>query len=216
MRATLIHDSPVELDVAWLRRRFAAGAPPPDMIYGDQGASPGEGAGRIDRPGLIPAAVLIPIVVRDEGLTVLLTQRTAHLKAHSGQVSFPGGKAEPGDACEEETALRETREEIGLGSERVELLGRLSRYHTRTGFRITPVVGVVMPPFELEPDAQEVEEVFEVPLSFLLDPANHQRHAREFQGRRVPYFAIPYRRHYIWGATAAMLINFYRFLVTAC
>lgn len=212
MRATLIHDSRVELDLDWLRRRFAAGLAPPDMIYGDQGAGPAGDGSRADRPELTPAAVLIPIVARDDELTVLLTQRTAHLKAHSGQVSFPGGKAEPGDASEEETALRETREEIGLGTERVELLGRLSLYHTRTGFRVTPVVGVVMPPFELEPDAREVEEVFEVPLSFLLDPANHQRHSREFQGRQVPYFAIPYGRHYIWGATAAMLVNFYRFL----
>ncbi len=212
MRATLIHDSPVEFDVEWLRRRFAAGASPPDMIYGDQGTSPREAGGRAERPGLTPAAVLIPIVAREDELTVLLTQRTAHLKAHSGQVSFPGGKFEPGDASEEATALRETLEEIGLASERIELLGRLSRYHTRTGFRVTPVVGLVMPPFELQPDAQEVGEVFEVPLSFLLDPANHQRHAREFQGRQIPYFAIPYGRHYIWGATAAMLVNFYRFL----
>jgi 8-oxo-dGTP pyrophosphatase MutT (NUDIX family) len=212
MRATLIHDIPVEVDIGWLRRRFADGTPPPGMIYGDQGTRPGEEAGRSDRPELRPAAVLIPIVARDNELTVLLTQRTAHLKAHSGQVSFPGGKAEPGDLSEESTALRETLEEIGLASERVELLGRLSRYHTRTGFRVTPVVGVVTPPFELRPDVQEVEEVFEVPLSFLLDPANHQRHSRELQGRQVPYFAIPYGRHYIWGATAAMLINFYRFL----
>jgi 8-oxo-dGTP pyrophosphatase MutT (NUDIX family) len=212
MRATLIHGCRVELDLDWLRRRFAAGLAPPDMIYGDQGTGPGASGARADRPELTAAAVLVPIVARNNELTVLLTQRTAHLKSHSGQVSFPGGKAEPGDKSEEETALRETREEIGLVSERVELLGRLSRYHTRTGFRVTPVVGVVMPPFELAPDAQEVEEVFEVPLSFLLDPANHQRHSREFQGRQIPYFAIPYGRHYIWGATAAMLVNFYRFL----
>ena len=100
---------------------------------------------------------------------MLLTQRTAHLKSHSGQVSFPGGKAEPHDPSAEDTALREAQEEIGLERERVELLGRLSRYHTRTGFRVTPVVGIVSPPIELKPDVQEVAEVFEVPLSFLLD-----------------------------------------------
>ena len=208
MRATLIHDSVVEFDLDWLRGRFAGAEPPPDMIYGDQGA-------RTDDPALTAASVLVPVVARQDGLTVLLTQRTAHLKSHSGQVSFPGGKAEPHDASAEDTALRETREEIGLEAGHVELLGRLSRYHTRTGFRVTPVVGIVMPPFDLRPDAQEVDEVFEVPLSFLLDPANHQRHSRELQGRQVPYFAIPYGRHYIWGATAAMLVNFYRFLASA-
>jgi 8-oxo-dGTP pyrophosphatase MutT (NUDIX family) len=208
MRATLIHDSAVEFDLDWLRRRFSGCEPLPDMIYGDQGS-------RDDGQGLTAASVLVPVVAREAGLTVLLTQRTAHLKAHSGQVSFPGGKSEPHDASVEDTALRETREEIGLDAGRVEVLGRLSLYHTRTGFRVTPVVGIVVPPFELRPDAREVEEVFEVPLSFLLDPANHQRHSRELQGRQVPYFAIPYGRHYIWGATAAMLINFYRFLASA-
>jgi 8-oxo-dGTP pyrophosphatase MutT (NUDIX family) len=197
----------VEVDVGWLRRRFATGTPPPGMIYGDQGTRP-------DAPSLTPASVLLPIVAREHELTVLLTQRTAHLKAHSGQVSFPGGKAEVHDASEEATALRETFEEIGLAGDRVEVLGRLSHYHTRTGYRVTPVVGIVSPPFALIPDVREVDEVFEVPLSFVLDPANHQRHSRELAGRQVPYFAIPYGRHYIWGATAAMLVNFYKFLAS--
>jgi 8-oxo-dGTP pyrophosphatase MutT (NUDIX family) len=108
--------------------------------------------------------------------------------------------------------LRETQEEIGLAPARVELLGRLADYHTRTGFRVTPVVGLVSLPFELSLDAHEVDEAFEVPLSFLLDPANHQQHSREFQGRQVQYYAIPYRDYYIWGATAGMLVNFYRHL----
>lgn len=205
MRATLTHDKAHELDATWLRRHFAAPPPAVETVYGDQDVRP-------DADSLQAAAVLVPIVARPEELTVLFTRRTAHLKAHSGQVSFPGGRAESRDASPEATALRETHEEIGLGPERVELLGRLGDYHTRTGFRVTPVVGLVTPPLDLNPDAFEVEEVFEVPLSFLLDPANHQRHAREFQGRTVHYFAIPYRDYYIWGATAGMLVNFYRHL----
>ncbi len=208
MRATLVRDGLLELDVAWLRRHFATAAPPGETIYGDPGARP-------DDPALTPASVLMPIVARAEELTVLFTRRTAHLKAHSGQVSFPGGRAEPRDGSPEETALRETREEIGLEAACVELLGRLSEYRTRTGFRVTPVVGVVSPPFELRIDAYEVDEVFEVPLSFLLDPAHHERHTREIQGRPVQYFAISWRGHTIWGATAAMLVNFYRYLASA-
>jgi len=205
MRATLIHDSPVDLDAPWLRRRFAAGVDPGGAVYGDQGV--------VARPaGRRPAAVLVPIVLRPEELTVLFTRRTAHLKDHSGQISFPGGRAEPADGGAEGTALREAHEEIGLEAARVELLGRLSEYHTRTDFRVTPVVALVAPPFELRLDPHEVAEAFEVPLSFLLDPANHQRHTREFQGRQVPFYAIPYRDYYIWGATAGMLVNLYRFL----
>lgn len=208
MKAKLVQGTPREIDLDWLRGRFSGAAAPPPMIYGDQGARP-------DGAGLTPASVLVPVVARAAGLTVLLTQRTAHLKSHSGQVSFPGGKAEPEDPSPEHTALREAQEEIGLAGDRVELLGRLSHYHTRTGFRVTPVVGIVMPPFDLVPDAQEVAEVFEVPLDFVLDPANHERHTRQWQGRDVPYVAMPYGRHYIWGATAAMLVNFYRFLAGA-
>jgi 8-oxo-dGTP pyrophosphatase MutT (NUDIX family) len=206
MRATLIHDSPVELDAGWLRRHFAAAGLPGETLYGDQGAD----AARA--PARRPASVLLPIVQRQEELKVLFTRRTAHLKSHSGQISFPGGRAEPHDASAEATALREAQEEIGLEPRHVEILGKLSDYHTRTDFRVTPVVGLVAPHFELRLDAYEVDEVFEVPLSFLLDPAHHERHWREFQGRRVTYYAIPYRDYYIWGATAGMLVNFYRFL----
>ncbi|MEO8719326.1 MAG: CoA pyrophosphatase [Burkholderiales bacterium] len=205
MRATLIHDRPIALDAGALRRRFAAGAPVA-MLYGDQGIDAERAAARRR------ASVLVPIVARPDQLTMLLTRRTAHLKNHSGQIAFPGGGAEDGDASAEATALREAHEEIGLDPARVELLGRLSDYHTRTDFRVTPVVGLVAPPFELRLDAHEVDEAFEVPLSFLLDPANHLRHQREFQGRQVPFYAIPYRDYYIWGATAGMLINLYRFL----
>jgi 8-oxo-dGTP pyrophosphatase MutT (NUDIX family) len=205
MRATLIHDKALELDTGGLRRRFADGKPV-EMLYGDQGIDAERAAARRR------ASVLVPIVTRPDALTMLFTRRTAHLKTHSGQIAFPGGGAEAGDASAEATALREAHEEIGLDPARVELLGRLSDYHTRTDYRVTPVVGLVAPPFELALDAREVDEAFEVPLSFLLDPANHLRHQREFQGRTVPFYAIPYRDYYIWGATAGMLINLYRFL----
>jgi len=161
---------------------------------------------------LTPASVLMPIVERADELMMLFTRRTAHLRSHSGQISFPGGRAEPADPSPESTALRETQEEIGLAPERVRLLGRLADYSTRTGYRITPVVGAVATPFELRPDAGEVDEVFEVPLSFLLDPRNHQRHSRVFQGETRWFYAIPYRDYYIWGATAGMLVNLYRHL----
>lgn len=206
MRATLIHEWAIELDAGWLRRHFAAARGAAAAIEGDLGAA---GAGT----DLTPASVLIPIVLRSAELTVLFTRRTEHLRSHSGQVSFPGGRAEAHDASPEATALRETHEEIGLEGQRIEVLGRLADYATRTGYRISPVVALVTPPFELHLDAHEVEEVFEVPLSFLLDPANHQRHSREFQGREVPFIAMPYRQHYIWGATAAMLVNLYRDLL---
>lgn len=214
MRATLTHAHPdtaaasVELDLDEIRRRLAAAAPAAEALAGDLGAA---GA----RAALTPASVLVPIVAHRESLTVLFTRRTAHLRAHSGQISFPGGRVEPQDVDARETALRETQEEIGLARERIELIGTLSEYHTRTGYRITPVVGVVAPPFRLQADPQEVDAVFEVPLSFLLDPRNHQRHTRAFQGRMISYFAMPYGEHYIWGATAAMLVNLYRQLVHA-
>jgi 8-oxo-dGTP pyrophosphatase MutT (NUDIX family) len=154
----------------------------------------------------------MPVLEREHELTMLFTRRTAQLRSHSGQISFPGGRAEPADPTPEFTALRETQEEIGLAPERVRVLGRLGDYSTRTGFRITPVVGAVAEPFELRPDAGEVDEVFEVPLSFLLDPRNHQRHSREFQGEMRWFYAIPYRDYYIWGATAGILVNLYRHL----
>lgn len=193
----------MHLDLAELRRRLAARSPLEFAVYGD------DGAGRI---GTTAAAVLIPVIAQAQGLTVLFTQRTQHLKSHSGQVSFPGGRAEPGDASAEFTALREAQEEIGLALERVEILGRLPEYHTRTGFRVTPVIGLIQPPLELTPDPREVESVFEVPLSFLLDPANRQRRTRELQGRSVGYYVFEYQGHMIWGATAGMLVNLHKML----
>lgn len=153
----------------------------------------------------------MPIVAHRQP-TVVFTQRTSHLKHHSGQISFPGGRAEPGDPTPEATALREAAEEIGLAPERVEVLVRMPEYCTRTGFCVTPVVGFVAPPLELAPDSREVEEVFEVPVAFLLDPRNHERHTREYQGQLVGYYVIQYGERRIWGATAGMVINLYRML----
>jgi 8-oxo-dGTP pyrophosphatase MutT (NUDIX family) len=193
----------IELDVAGLRERLRRPRPAA-AVYGD------DGTGREEAATI--AAVLVPIITRPSGLTVLFTQRTAHLKAHSGQVSFPGGRAEPADASPEETALRETEEEIGLPRSRVEVLASLPEYCTRTGFRVTPVVGLVLPPLELVPDPREVESIFEVPLAFLLDARNHRRQTREYQGRTVGFYEMPYGDRYIWGATAGMIVNLYRTL----
>jgi 8-oxo-dGTP pyrophosphatase MutT (NUDIX family) len=157
---------------------------------------------------LIPAAVLVPLVARSAGLTVLLTQRTAHLANHPGQISFPGGRIEADDKDALAAALRETQEEIGLAPEAVDVLGRLDDYTTVTGFRIAPFVGLLHPPLTLSPDSFEVAEVFEVPLDFILDPHNHQRHNENPPvGRRRYYYAIPFNERYIWGATAGMLVN---------
>jgi len=161
---------------------------------------------------LTSAAVLVPVIERPEGLTVLFTQRTAHLNDHAGQVSFPGGRCEVTDASPVFTALRETEEEIGLAPELIEILGILSEYRTGTGFSVTPVVGLVRPPFDLHPDSFEVAEVFETPLAFLLDPANHQRHSMEIGGVLRHYYAMPYEGHFIWGATAGMLVSLHRLL----
>jgi 8-oxo-dGTP pyrophosphatase MutT (NUDIX family) len=191
------------LDVAGLRERLKR-TPPAFTVYGD------DEVGR--ESAATAAAVLVPIVDHPSGLTVIFTQRTAHLKAHSGQVSFPGGRAEPQDPTPEFTALREAQEEIGLAIDRVEVLARMPEYRTRTGFRVTPVVGLLTPPVALTPDPREVEEVFEVPLAFLLDPKNHRRETRELQGRTVGYYVMRYENRTIWGATAGMLVNLYRHL----
>jgi 8-oxo-dGTP pyrophosphatase MutT (NUDIX family) len=170
--------------------------PPLDQVVIEEGAPEGR---------LIPAAVLFPIINRSDGETVLLTQRTAHLNKHAGQISFPGGRVEAGDRSPVETALRETEEEIGLARRHVEVLGFLPEYRTGTGFSVIPVVALIQPPFALQPDPFEVAEVFEVPFAFLLDPANHQRHAAEVRGARRHYFAMPWQQRFIWGATAGMI-----------
>lgn len=157
--------------------------------------------------GLTPAAVLIPVVVHADGATVLLTKRTDHLRDHPGQISFPGGRVEPTDTDALATALRETQEEIGLPVTWANPLGYLPSYHTGTGYQVTPVVALLKPGFSLSLDAFEVAEAFEVPLSFLLNPANHQRHQREIRGAQRSYHAMQYQDYFIWGATAGMIVS---------
>ncbi len=187
---------------AYVARRLAA--PPPDAAVGmsDGHRFPGrEGA-------LRPAAVLLALIDRADGVTVLLTERSAGLPDHPGQISFPGGRVEPGDADVADTALREAFEETGLPRERVQILGQLPHYTTVTGYDVAPVVGWVEPPFTLLPDPVEVADVFEVPLAFLLDRQHQKRHFRMIGETRRDFWAIPFAERYIWGATAAMLMMF--------
>ena len=194
------------LNASWLRERFAH--PPAwepetfeERLMRKQAGEP------------TPASVLMPIVVRDDGLTLLLTQRTAHLNDHAGQISLPGGRVDESDTSPIETALRETEEEVGLHRRHIDVLGTLPEYVTGTGFRVTPVVALVQPPFDLRADPFEVAEIFEVPLAFLLDGANHQRRSIDVPGGgRRTFYAMPYDRFFIWGATAGMLRNLFHFL----
>lgn len=158
---------------------------------------------------VIPAAVLVPLINRPQGVTVLLTQRTAHLHDHAGQISFPGGRVDAGDADRIATALREAAEETGIPRGTVEILGALPEYDIPTGFRVTPVVGWIEPPVTLALDPFEVADVFEVPLSFFLDPANHERRSDEINQRRRNYYVMAYAGRNIWGATAGMLYTLY-------
>ena len=168
-----------------------------------------------DRPtSFRPAAVLAPIIKRPDGWTMLFTQRAEETPAHPGQISFPGGRVQESDADAVDTALRETLEEIGLERRFIEPLGAWDQYETGTGFRITPVVGLVDPGFELKLDPREVASVFEAPLSFLFDPANHERRTGEWRGYKRHYYAMPYGDRFIWGATAGMIRALYERLYT--
>lgn len=202
------------LNAAHLRDRFSAGRPFAPEMAGD--------GRRFDLSrGPSPAAVLVPLVQRPDGLAVLLTRRTDHLRDHAGQISFPGGRSEPDDANATDTALREAEEEVGLRRHQVEVVGELPVYTTVTSYSVTPVVGLVTPPFELALDTFEVAEAFEVPLAFLMTPAYHRRHVFTFEGGQRQFLSMPWhgpaadgqmREYFIWGATAAMLRNFYRLL----
>jgi 8-oxo-dGTP pyrophosphatase MutT (NUDIX family) len=203
---------PARLTPEALRQRFGHAADWQPEIPGDTST-----AGR----RLYAASVLVPLVQRPDGLQVLLTQRTAHLRDHAGQISFPGGRSEEGDADAVATALREAEEEVGLPRTRVDVIGQLPSYTTVTDYVVTPIVALVEPPFTLQLDSFEVAEAFEVPLSFLMTPAHHQRHEFELQGQRRQFLSMPWnapgeggalRRYFIWGATAAMLRNLYGFL----
>jgi len=194
-----------------LRQRFAAPrAWQPEI--------PGDGARFNPAGSTAQASVLVPLVMRDAGLQVLLTRRTAHLRSHAGQISFPGGKVEAHDADAIATALRETEEEVGLARRHVEVIGQLPVYTTVTGFVVTPVVALVQPPFDLRIDTGEVDEAFEVPLAFLMTPAHHRRHRWDAGGGITRQFlSMPWPgaqpgNYFIWGATAAMLRNLYGFL----
>jgi 8-oxo-dGTP pyrophosphatase MutT (NUDIX family) len=162
-----------------------------------------------DEASAIEAAVLIPVVLHPDGPTVLLTLRAAALRSHSAQIAFPGGRIDATDGSPLVAALREADEEIGLAPDKVRTVGYLDAYLTGTGYRVTPVVGLVEPPLSLTINPHEVDEAFETPLAFLLDPANHQRHGREWKGRYRTYYAMPHGDRYIWGATAGMIRNLY-------
>jgi 8-oxo-dGTP pyrophosphatase MutT (NUDIX family) len=197
----------VKLSLEFLRDRLLSDAPTLPLMpaRSDFDLDP---AHRPPRPAkLIPAAVLLPIIARDEPV-VLFTERSPHLARHAGQVSFPGGRVQDDDISLVQTALRETQEETGIAPAFVTVAGFLDAYETGTGFAILPVVGLLSEGFALMPQPSEVAGVFEVPLGFLLDPANRQKNQTEWMGRMRTFYSFRYNGHYIWGATAAMLVNF--------
>ena len=200
---------PNRLKLEEIERKLTGPSPSDaDLIAGDH-AFQSDWVDRDPELVLRDAAVLVPIVNRPEGLTVVLTKRADHLNSHAGQVSFPGGRVEESDGSAAAAALRETEEEIGLSRDFITIKGELECYRTGTGFSIRPVVGFVETGFTLDVHEGEVAAVFEVPLDFLMDPKNHLRHSAVWKGRRREYYAMPYGEYYIWGATAGMLVNLY-------
>ncbi len=191
------------MELSALRRQLAAGTAPPEAVAE---LSTSDDAQDLVEGPLRPAAVLVP-VMHGPAPGVLLTLRTAHLKAHAGQVAFPGGRIEPADPSPEQAALREAQEEIGLDPSAVEILGRLPDYVTGTGYLITPVLGLLPGGLQLSPSPDEVAEIFTLPLATLLDPAAPERRSRMFRGRQRQFWVWPHERHYIWGATAAILVH---------
>ncbi len=193
------------MDIDLIRARLAADpeTAPAEAIAALANSEAGE---KLAQQPLIAAAVLVPIV-HGEQPSILLTKRTSHLTAHAGQVAFPGGRIDRGDASPEAAALREAHEEIGLDPTRPELLGRLPDYATGTGYRISPVLALLHGPLDLTPNPAEVEAIFSLPLATLLDPAAPQRRRAEFRGRMREFWVWPHPDHYIWGATAAILVH---------
>ena len=191
------------------RRRAAAERGPfADDDCGDHRLNP-DLRDMIVRDGLRNAAVLIPVVDRREGASVILTKRAEKLRAHSGQIAFPGGRLDPTDPTPEYAALRETEEEIGLAPRHIEVVGRMPDYVSGSGFRIAPILSVVRPEFRLTINADEVDDAFEVPLSFLMDPANHTRDSRIWQERERYFYTMPFGERYIWGVTAGIIRTLY-------
>ena len=197
-------DDATGLTPAFVRRCFAARPVVGFAGFGGSAAPP--------QPGLTLAAVLVPLVTHARGMTAIFIRRTAHLADHAGQISFPGGRFEPGDRDPAATALREADEEIGMSADAVEVVGCLDTCDTSTGFLVTPVVGLVAPPVTPMLDGFEVAEAFEVPLSFLFDPANRRRETRRRAGRTREVHAFDYRGRTIWGATARMVVNLHQIL----
>jgi 8-oxo-dGTP pyrophosphatase MutT (NUDIX family) len=191
------------------RRRAAAATHPDDGDeFGDHRLNP-DLRDMIVRPGLRDAAVLIPVVNHDEGATVILTQRTAMMRSHSGQIAFPGGKIDPEDRSPEAAALREADEEIGLDEAHVDIIGRLPDYVSGSGYRIAPVLSIVRPGFDLTINPYEVDDAFEVPLAFLMDPANHRQQSRVWNDRERFFYEMPFGERYIWGVTAGIIRTLY-------
>lgn len=195
------------------RRQPSGRRASPDVALNERAEPPLRGDHELN-PGLYDstqdlraAAVLVPIVLHAAAPSVLLTRRTDHLNDHAGQIAFPGGRLDPGDSGAREAALRETREEIGLAGEHIKIVSELDTYVTRTGFEVTPLVGLVRPPFDLKADPFEVAEIFEVPLGYFLEEGSREIHSREWRGEARRFFVYPYRDYYIWGATAGMLNN---------
>lgn len=179
-----------------------------DSDYGDHRLNP-DLRHLIVRPNLRDAAVLIPVVDHGAEANVLLTKRTEKMRSHSGQVAFPGGAIDPTDASPEDAAVRETLEEIGLGAADIEIVGRMPDYVTGSGYRIVPVLGIVRPDYLLTINEDEVDDAFEVPLSFLMDPANHRRESRIWQEKERFYYTMPFGERYIWGVTAGIIRTLY-------
>lgn len=202
------------IDEAEFRARAARrlhAAPPPHHSFSDDDLNP---TARMipENEEPKPAAVLVPLVPRADGLNLLLTERQPHLRRHAGQIAFPGGRIDGTDSDAVAAALRETEEETGIPPSFVEPIGFLDTYLTSTNYRVVPVVAILRPGFVAVPQEAEVKEVFEVPLAFLMDPAHHERHARDWQGRTRHYYAMPWQGRYIWGATAGMIRNLYRLM----